>query len=211
MLKTPVIASQITNLTDARYFAARGVEYLSFNLDAGTESAISPQQLNAIKEWVEGPKIIGAFGLQEVGEIKTAINYIELEAVQLSMFSKTETFKSGLAVPIFFEIVAESDSLSGIFELIEGQAINVDYFILDLSKSRIAFESIDKEQQSQLKEICTQHKVFLNLFDQAETINHVLKKVQPYGLVLSGGAEEKVGLKSYDELDDILDVLELEE
>ena len=34
MLSKKVIATAITNLTDARYFAARGIDYLLFDLDA---------------------------------------------------------------------------------------------------------------------------------------------------------------------------------
>ena len=211
MLKLHVIASQITNLTDARYFAARGIDYLSFNLDAGSESAISPQQLNAIKEWVEGPKVIGAFGLQDIDEIKTAVNYIELEAIQLSMFSDVAVISTALDVPVFVEVIAESAVLSDVFELIDTHSSSVDYFILDLSRNNIVFETIDQVQQDRLKEICTQQKVFLNLSDQVDSILQILNEVQPYGLVLSGGAEEKVGFKSFDELDDILDVLEIEE
>ena len=41
-------------------------------------------------------------------------------------------FKKELSVPVFLEIIAESEALSGVFELIETQAEHVDYFILDL-------------------------------------------------------------------------------
>ena len=49
----------ITNLTDARYFSAWEVEWLGFNLSQGEENAISPLQVAAMREWVEGPKIVG--------------------------------------------------------------------------------------------------------------------------------------------------------
>jgi len=53
MLKIKVIADNILNLTDARYFAALGVDYLAFNLDN-----INPQSIREIKEWVEGVKVL---------------------------------------------------------------------------------------------------------------------------------------------------------
>jgi len=84
MLKLSVKASQITNLTDARYFAAREVEWLGFNLDTGSENAIPPQQISAIKEWVEGPKIVVEFGLQSPDEIKQAVDYFDLDAIQVA-------------------------------------------------------------------------------------------------------------------------------
>ncbi len=53
MLTRRVIAADIANLTDARYFAARGVDYLMFDL-----SHITLERLLEIKEWVEGPAAI---------------------------------------------------------------------------------------------------------------------------------------------------------
>jgi len=52
MLKIKVIADNILNLTDARYFAAYGVDYLVFDIEK-----IAPQSIREIKEWIEGVKI----------------------------------------------------------------------------------------------------------------------------------------------------------
>lgn len=56
MLSRKVIATDITNLTDARYFAARGVDYLLFDM-----GKISLEQALEIKEWVEGPELLLLF------------------------------------------------------------------------------------------------------------------------------------------------------
>jgi len=53
MLKVKVIADNILNLTDARYFAALGVNYLVFDLEK-----IHTTSIKEIKEWVEGVKIL---------------------------------------------------------------------------------------------------------------------------------------------------------
>jgi phosphoribosylanthranilate isomerase len=45
-------ASRVTNLTDARYFAARGASYIGFNLEEGTEDYLDPIYMKAIKEWL---------------------------------------------------------------------------------------------------------------------------------------------------------------
>ena len=89
MLKTRIKASQVTNLTDSRYFAAREVEWLGFNLDAGTENFIHPQNIKAIKEWLEGPKIVGEFGMQDSNEIKAAIDFLGLDVIQVGMYADT--------------------------------------------------------------------------------------------------------------------------
>jgi len=53
MLKTRVIADNVLNLTDARYFAALGVDYLIFNL-----SKIGKDSIVEIVEWVEGVELL---------------------------------------------------------------------------------------------------------------------------------------------------------
>ncbi len=66
MLSIPIIAANITNLTDARYFAAQGVDYLLFDLDV-----LSCDQVLEIKEWVSGPEILlvtGAKGIHQLEE-----------------------------------------------------------------------------------------------------------------------------------------------
>ena len=61
MYNPQIKASQITNLTDARYFAAWGVEWLGFGLESGQDYFVTTAQMAAIKEWVEGPKMVGEF------------------------------------------------------------------------------------------------------------------------------------------------------
>jgi len=53
MLSKKVIAANVTNLTDARYFAARGVDYLMISVPE-----VSLDHLLEIKEWISGPDIL---------------------------------------------------------------------------------------------------------------------------------------------------------
>ena len=59
MLTRKVIAGPIKNLTDARYFAAWMVDYMSFDLRANSTEYIGPEKIKEIVEWVEGPLILG--------------------------------------------------------------------------------------------------------------------------------------------------------
>jgi hypothetical protein len=56
--KTRVKVNKIEHLTDARYFAAAGVDYMGFQLDApGMNNEEEIRKIAAIKEWVSGPEI----------------------------------------------------------------------------------------------------------------------------------------------------------
>ena len=116
MLKTRVKASQITNLTDARYFAAWEVEWLGFNFDKGSENYIQPQVMKAIKEWVEGPKLVGEFSFASAEDIRIAKEMLGLDMVQVGMFVEEETLKAlngtcppDRRVPIIKEIVFHNE------------------------------------------------------------------------------------------------------
>ena len=110
MLKTNVKASSVTNLTDARYFAAWEVAWLGFNFDAGSDRYIQPQLMKAIREWVDGVKAVGEFNMQAPEEIRAAAELLALDAVQVGMFTDLSALDSlGLGVPSL-EAVANSDA-----------------------------------------------------------------------------------------------------
>lgn len=209
MLKTRIKASQVTNLTDARYFAAREVEWLGFNLDAGTENFIHPQNIKAIKEWLEGPQIVGEFGMQDSSEIKAAIDFLGLDVIQVGMYADTGSL-AFQDITIIKEIVIEKDT--DYYELrsnLESDSPNVDIFLLNYSNNKLSWSSIASKQNA-LKELCSRFRIIMSIDFETDQLNEMLETVQIDGLSLKGGAEKKVGFKSFDELDEILDALEVE-
>ncbi len=209
MLKTRIKASQVTNLTDARYFAARGVEWLGFNLDSGTENFIHPQNIKAIKEWLEGPQIVGEFGMQDISEITAAIDFLNLDAIQVGMFADTSS--SMLRdITVIKEIVIEKNpDYYNLRSNLEAASANVDIFLLNYSKNNLSWESISTKINT-LKDLCTRFKIILSIDFELAELTEILEAVSIYGLSLKGGEEEQVGFKSFDELDEILDALEIE-
>ncbi len=211
MLKIPIKAGQITNLTDARYFAAREVNWLGFSLDTSADTLLPPQQIHAIKEWIEGPKIIIEFGLQSPEEISSAIEYLQPDAIQLSMFADPAAIKEVVSLPIFKEVVIESPDLGGLKDLLSSQSTVVDCFIIDFAKNDILYTDLSIDQRTLLKDLCSDYKLLFHWSDQPASIQQFIEQIQPHGLAMVGGEEEKVGFKSFDELDDLLDLLEIEE
>jgi len=209
MLKTRIKASQVTNLTDARYFAARGVEWLGFNLDSGTENFIHPQNIKAIKEWLEGPKIVGEFGMQDISEITAAITFLNLDVIQVGMFADTSS-STLRDITVIKEIVIETDSdYYDLRSTLETASANVDIFLLNYSKNNLSWNSILPKKNS-LKDLCGRFKIILSIDFKLTELSDILESVPIYGLSLKGGEEEQVGFKSFDELDEILDALEIE-
>lgn len=213
MLKTKIKAGSITNLTDARYFAARGVEWLGFDLSPGSESHLFPAQLLAIKAWVDGVKIIGEFNLESASEIHTAIQELGLDGVQLSMAAADTTIRElqDIGVVIKEIVPAYYHSEADLVDQFASIPENVSHILLNLEKNSFNWNDLQAGNPFTLeviRDICRKYPVLLALNFQPAEVPDILEHLPVQGLHLKGGSEEKVGFKSFDDLDEILDGLE---
>lgn len=212
MLKTNVKATAITNLTDARYFAAWEVEWLGFNFNTGEDTYIAPQNMKAIKEWVDGVKIVGEFGIQAPEDILSAVDMLELEVVQLGNFATTDTLQilHQQEVPIIKEVVVTNTAeLSRLEENLREQANFVEHFLLNFDKNGIQWKELSQSELQLLKPLCERYPILLSIGMAGEEVLRILDTLPVGGISVQGGEEEKVGFKSYDELDEIFESLEV--
>ncbi len=173
MIQQKIIAQNITNLTDARYFAAWGVEYISFNSIPESAYYINDDNIKEIKDWVEGPQCL------------IEANALEFEDLA-DGFILSNIYSSLPIVKDTFFRIAFDDIIKG---LPDGKYIS----------------KINTAQLDTLANIDTQN---LHLFfDISELELNDILRLQDFGLVVQGGEEEKVGLKSYDELDKLYELL----
>lgn len=211
MLTTKVKASEIANLTDARYFAALEVEWLCFNLEQGTETYIEPNTIIAIKEWIEGPKIVGTFGMQTTEYIQQAVSTIGLDAIQLGHFAQMNQILTLKDVPIIKEVfIGEQLNTDEIGEHIFMYSTYVSSFSL---RGSVSWTSI-KENPSQvafLKKLCADYDIIIDFDFKANEVNELLHAISPLGINVKGGEEEAVGVKSFDELDELFENIIIEE
>ncbi|MFQ5445478.1 MAG: hypothetical protein ACE5FF_00980 [Saprospiraceae bacterium] len=212
MLKFKVKANAITNLTDARYFAAREAEWLGFQLEPGADHFIEPATVKAIKEWVDGVKIVGEFGLTSAAEIVENTRLIGLDAVQAGMFTPKEELANVRDIPIIKEVIIEPDTTeSGLLEHLLDYSPFCEMFLLSFQQPVVSWSDLQGGRPFSLAflhSLCTHNRVLLNMNLSAPTLAEMLEKTQPLGLTLAGGEEEKVGYKSFEELDEIFDFLE---
>lgn len=211
MLRTKVKAGQIANLTDARYFAAMGVDYLGFSLDPASSAYIDPKNMNTIREWLEGPAIVGEFGVATVESIREAYELLKLDFVQIGPFQETNVLGLLDGIPLMKEIVIDTFTEDQTVKaLMDESSEYVRFFILDFIKNGISWTSLKTSnvfRMEVLKDICSKHNVLLSIDLNAEDTEELLDSLQPYGLNLFGGEEEMVGVKSFDDLDLLFDCL----
>ena len=87
----------------------------------------------------------------------------------------------------------------------------VSYFLLDFDKNGIDWQQIKEHPSFSvafLNQLCQRQEILLDINYKPTEVNDVLNNIQPYGLSVKGGIEEKVGFKSFDEVDEIFEILE---
>lgn len=209
LLKTKVKVSSLTNLTDARYFAAWGVEWLGFNLQEGHADYQDAKTMKEICGWVEGPKTLGEFAFEDLPTMQQAIGERELQAVQISQIQPSELAEQ-LSVPVFKEwIMDKALTPERLQSQLEEAGQWVDHQVLDFTKGGWTWTAIKAQPKllQALQAACKAHSLWLDLDFTEDNVLEILEMLHFEGISIRGGAEEKVGYKSFEDLDGLYDVL----
>lgn len=199
MLKKKVIASSINNLTDARYFAGWMVDYIVFHTDPKHPNYTNPQEIGTFQSWVEGPqyffelaedqfeqleKILVDLGGHGVSLPYNKRSLIASFNVQVIMHMTLETFTEGVRNNTLQALnsIVVIENIEDIYNLIE---------TVEALKSNSAYEG----------------EIFVELPQNPISEDWVLSPVID-GFLMHGSPEEKVGYKSFDELDEIFEILQ---
>lgn len=214
MLTTTVKASSISNLTDARYFAAWHVDWLGFDLTADGLAILPLPEVKEIKDWIEGPKIVGELAVLDVEQSQQIIDFLSLKYIQVGMHTPVEYLNSLNVDSIIKEVIIEPSTT---YEELKTHLTTyfdyVDSFLINFDKNKLDWSTVESGTTltiAQLQEVCQQYEVFLSIDFTPTNIKKILAEIEPLGISVKGGMEEKVGLKSYEELDDLFDLIEEE-
>jgi phosphoribosylanthranilate isomerase len=193
-----VLARRITNLTDARYFAAKDVAYLAFNMEAGTEGYLDPMYMQAMREWVEGPIITGEFNEgTSIEVINEAVRFYNLGAVIVPATLRHAQIEAPeIIVKVMLQ--QEQTNIIGI-----SNTENITAFLLELNDVSLSW----LDMQDFIAHISI--PIIIQFDADIAVLPDILRYILPYGISLKGGEEEAVGIKSFDEVEDIFDLLEV--
>lgn len=184
-LKTLVKVGNITNLSDARYCAGMGVDLLGFGAIEGQSDYIDVTLYQQMRGWISGPKIVTElYGISPDTDLGSIIKNYAPDYIEMSI-TEYPLWESKTQIPFIVSIKADES------DLIE-------------SKSNVAFVLVDEED---IGKITSRHKILVRTHSK-ENIDKLLASPKVSGFVLSGSPEIRPGFKTYDELADILEMLE---
>lgn len=196
---TPVLlARRIANLTDARYFAAKEVQWLFFNLEAGTPGYLDPVYMQAMREWVEGPLIGAEFEHTPAAVINEAVAFYRLDGVAVPVTTDIDALNAAV---ILVKIALDHPDIAAVMAQ---YAEKVTAWIIELPAGTSSW----MEAAETVQPMTELYQIALQYNASAEEVADVVSCVAPWGLGFAGGEEEAVGVKSFDELELIFDTLE---
>lgn len=201
-LRIPVLATEINNLSDARYFAAYPVDWMSFVCNSDAKNYVPVDQIKEIVNWITGPAValdVRGCNAEEIEAVLQELN-VEVLITESSQELSTEMAEH---YQIFCTVIVPADGdFSQVVEQINEQQANA--FILDLQSNGIAMDvafSEDVQYLARTNDILLQADIDIKRV--SELIASDIK-----GLVVIGGEEEKVGIRSFEDVQDLMEELE---
>ena len=181
-LKAFVKVGSITNLSDARYCAGMGVDMLGFCTTEGRENYVKPGQYQEIRGWINGPLVVAeVYGIRNPNELIEIIENYKPNYVEMSLGELV--FFSSLPLPLILSI-QENDVINNL-------SIQPEFVIC-----KKVFE--------------TPFPLLLEIKSKLE-VKSLLENQYVKGFVLQGTTEIKPGLKDYEAITDVLELLDVED
>jgi phosphoribosylanthranilate isomerase len=180
-LKTFVKVGCITNLSDARYCAGMGVDMLGFRVVEGQENYIEASQFQEIRGWISGPLVVAeVYGLRKSEDLPLILEKFKPDYLEMGL--QELALFSTLPLPVVLT-VKQTDDLTSL-------PVEPAYLI-----SQKPFE--------------TTFPLLIEVHGKAD-VKTVLDDNKVTGVVLKGGRELKPGLKDYEVLNEILELLDVD-
>ncbi|AIZ63945.1 hypothetical protein PK28_10070 [Hymenobacter sp. DG25B] len=203
-LITSVLVRGINNLSDARYCAGMGADYLTFNLDPALPNHLAPEAVKELGGWVAGIKLVGEFSTLPAAEINAIARDCGLSYVLLTRIRPKEEL-AGLELPVLQlmnwipDMLPEDVDMR--FKQLKG---HVAGFVLPT----IPPQPLTGVQLAHLTEQARTYSIWLAAGFATGKLRDLLNTVQPAGIVLEGGDEIKPGLRDFSEMEAVFEELE---
>ena len=181
-----LLALDITNLTDARYFAAMGASYICFDPEH-----ISIEQISAMIPWLDVPEFMLQYvdrtGLDNIWEHshKTGIKNIVLGRINSDLPHPTAALNWTFLIENLDQVHKKGTGRRYLFALNAMQG--------------------DSEKTFEVIRQLAGEEVFIEVGPDFHPDEQLLQKLHISGIFVRGGEEEKTGVKSFDALDETLE------
>lgn len=194
----PILAKSIDNLTDARYFASWQADWIALTAEREDQEILDMSAIREIISWLDGSQLMLSFDKTPLEEAVWLTRESGLQALMIP-FQKMD---KDTGLDIFMTI--DMDDPKRAAENIH-QAFRQGNFVVLSGGSEI------EGQLSFLHEVLPtpflRKKSFLDLPLTGDMIHLIDETLPGVGFCLSGGMEERPGYKSFEDIDELVEVL----
>lgn len=203
MLKTKLKVGSVKSLTDGRYFAAMGAEWMGFSFIEKNARFIEPTEAKEIMDWLSGPRFLGEFANSDIEKINRISEQTGLKCIQITHPLDLSKLSNQIE-SLIQKIEVTEYNFESLSVMMDEQRNWTSQFVLDFTA--YPSEKLLK-QQSLITDLCEDFPVFLKMNFSPQNILEVLEKSQPFGIEILGGEELSTGLQSFEEVDEILELI----
>ncbi len=197
-LKTVVKVGGITNLSDARYCAGMGVGLLGFNIDPGNHDYVTPETFNEITGWISGIDLVVETNAVHLAALDNyTFSYIQVNS-RSQLFEVNKNGSNAI-----FAVDINDYSLEDLVSLGNNTSDVVAYYLFEKMPEKLP------EAMEMIESFANQYPVLLGFNINTDNLDNILNTTIK-GIAMHGSSEDKPGMKTYDELADILEDLEEE-
>lgn len=183
MASHPILIRKIQHLTDARYFAAMGVDWMSMEL---TKDQKTFDRWHALKDWVAGVKLLAEFDFRNEELLAKVIIDANPDGVLVD-------HNTNVLLPEHIQVFREIDLMD------KEKDQSDDLFVLTFDHPG-ALDQI----------IHVGTRLFLQSDWYPEKLNELITSGYRGGFCFEGTKEEMIGIKDYSEMDEMLELVKSE-
>ena len=196
MLRTQVKVSSIANLSDARYCAGMGVEWLGFPLQE-----ITFERFTEIRNWLAGVQIVGEFTKATAEQIREAVSTYKPDVIEIDSSVSLVAIQS-IEIPKILRVNIDTDNLPAIFA---ASAPYVSHFL-------VVGDSVDSltGMEASIEIWSAQYPIILGLDIPESDLDEWVEQSSIQGIGLVAGEEDRPGFRDFTDLMTILEKLETE-
>lgn len=200
LFTTNIKFGNVTNLSDARFAAAAGVTYIGFCFDPASPSYIAPIKAKEMIDWITGSSVVAEFGEQSITEIQDISELLEVDAIEVNNALLPDELQS-LSKAIIKKINVNQFQGAQLETEIAAYASVADAFHLYADAPHEQYDC------DQLVKLCAQYKIIWGLQVEVANVKSIMQAFKPFAIQLSGGEEEQTGMRDFDELNALFDLI----
>jgi len=173
---------------------------MGFLIDSNSDDAVSPELFNAITGWISGIELVGEIDSSEVPDL----SYYVISKIQVTNPNLlSQVSENGLKAILLINL--SKTSFDDAEKMMSDYNNEVSYFLIENNNS----VDLSEFETAKIKELASIYPIMLGYGITKDNLNSILD-LGIEAISIYGSSEERPGYKSYDEMADILEALEVD-